>query len=729
MDYKKLIDELLQELSYRVGIVDIYNKEQQSIMSEILTEWGEFEAKETIFNFLNEAEEEKRFNNPILNKKVTYKTKDGKEQEGLVGNLITAPKDSPGRIEAEKLLPPEGSDERAAINQEIGSQGGGGPQDDQTKGTQQSDDTSKTQTGSAVSPDTKSGEDYQTNVVDKENETREKIKKDGKKGKTKKSSPTQEEIKLAKEDASKVLKQILMTTAEAKKQQKGVGLGTPESRTGESVTVYSGQKIQQLMKSGKSYKEAREEIEKELMAIANDKNNVLTPEWVQSGLAVFDHLNDVYGFENIKHFAWDTPQGNKLVGATEHGTSADMFIQLNDGSTIGVSLKKDFKVFIVNGGYAKAMNEFEEKTGVSFSEKCQVGHYMSRRDSILANSSGIIEGNKLFFKEKIDSILSDPTEFEKTFGKGAVKNRKSFLVAKKLGISIAAAKNMSDEQRDEVMKTITSDDVLSYMQDESDTSNDRIKFMANVFKRKDVDSKFKIYSELRGLDNEMTENIFEDIKSSPEKEQKLKEKIIEDTHIIDTLFPKEPLGDFKTVFGTDPAVEMTRSAIVSIFGIKDLWDSYNNAKTDEEKSQIRAQIEQEITSKLKIDKKSGVPVIAITVKNEDGSESILPLYKLGVRTRGIGDSPTLEVAQATFGSLALKNGNTNIESWDDKDKNTVVNGEISDILSLFEDPKSATLDELADEQVADIKERIKLLETYTPKSKKLKDLKKLLGID
>ena len=122
MNHKQLIDELLQELSYRVGIVNIYNKEQQSIMSEILTEWGEFEAKEKIFNFLNEADE-KRFKNPILNKKVTYKTKDGKEQEGLVGNLITAPKDSPGRIEAEKLLPPEGSDERNAINQEIGSQG------------------------------------------------------------------------------------------------------------------------------------------------------------------------------------------------------------------------------------------------------------------------------------------------------------------------------------------------------------------------------------------------------------------------------------------------------------------------------------------------------------------------------------------------------------------------------------------------------------------------------
>jgi hypothetical protein len=57
MKHTKLIDELLNELSYRVGIVDIYNKEQQSVMSEILTEWGEFDAKETIFEFLTEKDE------------------------------------------------------------------------------------------------------------------------------------------------------------------------------------------------------------------------------------------------------------------------------------------------------------------------------------------------------------------------------------------------------------------------------------------------------------------------------------------------------------------------------------------------------------------------------------------------------------------------------------------------------------------------------------------------
>ena len=57
MDYKQIIDKLVRELSYRVGIPNIHNKEHQSIMSEILSEWGEYEVKDTIFEFLTNEDE------------------------------------------------------------------------------------------------------------------------------------------------------------------------------------------------------------------------------------------------------------------------------------------------------------------------------------------------------------------------------------------------------------------------------------------------------------------------------------------------------------------------------------------------------------------------------------------------------------------------------------------------------------------------------------------------
>jgi hypothetical protein len=167
MDYKKVIDKLVRELSYRVGIPNVENKEHQSIMSEILSEWGEYDIKQTIFEFL--TEDPRKFKNPILNRTVKYKDKNGNEKEGIVGNLLTSPKDSPGRIAAEKMLPKDGTPERDAINKEVGSQGTE-KKIDSPKGNSDdtTDDTQPTQ-GSALKP----GSDY----AKKSKELEDRVKK------------------------------------------------------------------------------------------------------------------------------------------------------------------------------------------------------------------------------------------------------------------------------------------------------------------------------------------------------------------------------------------------------------------------------------------------------------------------------------------------------------------------------------------------------------------------
>jgi hypothetical protein len=59
MDYTELIHRLINELSFRVGIPDLKDKEQQTIISEILSEWGNLNEKKIIMEFLTEAEPEK----------------------------------------------------------------------------------------------------------------------------------------------------------------------------------------------------------------------------------------------------------------------------------------------------------------------------------------------------------------------------------------------------------------------------------------------------------------------------------------------------------------------------------------------------------------------------------------------------------------------------------------------------------------------------------------------
>lgn len=106
MEYKKIIDKLVRELSYRVGIPNIENKEHQSIMSEILSEWGEYDAKQIIFEFLNEKDD-----NIDPDTEVIYRNKDGDTRKTTYGNAIKNDKESPQYKAADALRnKPKGED-------------------------------------------------------------------------------------------------------------------------------------------------------------------------------------------------------------------------------------------------------------------------------------------------------------------------------------------------------------------------------------------------------------------------------------------------------------------------------------------------------------------------------------------------------------------------------------------------------------------------------------------
>jgi len=122
MTKSELINEILSEWAYRVedGQPNPKNTKHLAELSIVLSEMGLYSIKNELFE--NLEEDEKKFTNPILNKEIPYKSKDGSEKKGVVGNLLRLPKEHPGRIAAEKLLPPEGSEDRNAMNKDLGSE-------------------------------------------------------------------------------------------------------------------------------------------------------------------------------------------------------------------------------------------------------------------------------------------------------------------------------------------------------------------------------------------------------------------------------------------------------------------------------------------------------------------------------------------------------------------------------------------------------------------------------
>ena len=115
MNHTELISKIIDELSYRVGVPNLKNKEHQSIISEILTEWGEFEAKQIIFEFLTEEpnKNDERYKSIGYGR---YKLK-GKEDENDPtyekddkGNYVKlAQKDGEGGDGETKEEPPQGT--------------------------------------------------------------------------------------------------------------------------------------------------------------------------------------------------------------------------------------------------------------------------------------------------------------------------------------------------------------------------------------------------------------------------------------------------------------------------------------------------------------------------------------------------------------------------------------------------------------------------------------------
>ena len=134
MNITELINEIVSDWAYRVndGMPDVKNPIHLKELRIVLKEMGISQIEDILIeNLLTEkgktpqniAEEDKNFTNPILNKKVNYKSKNGEDKEGIVGNLLRQPEGSPARDAAEKMLPPEGSEERDALNKELGGEG------------------------------------------------------------------------------------------------------------------------------------------------------------------------------------------------------------------------------------------------------------------------------------------------------------------------------------------------------------------------------------------------------------------------------------------------------------------------------------------------------------------------------------------------------------------------------------------------------------------------------
>jgi hypothetical protein len=174
MNIQELIDDVVSEVSYRTGngLVDFQNGEHLYILSEVLTEMGLDGVKDELIEALTEAEKEKEYKNPLLNKVIPYKNVNDEDAEGKVGDLLRRPDEEDAYKQAVKALGSKDSDEYKKAMDDLGAEGQ--PNRD-IEGEREKDDNPKEepkeepQTGTALKTPT-----YQKQV-NKEKEIQKKL--------------------------------------------------------------------------------------------------------------------------------------------------------------------------------------------------------------------------------------------------------------------------------------------------------------------------------------------------------------------------------------------------------------------------------------------------------------------------------------------------------------------------------------------------------------------------
>ena len=468
-------------------------------------------------------------------------------------------------------------------------------------------------------------------------DTQDLVKKDASKDDIEKIDKDEEDSdtnKLRNVDQKSTDKALMRKTTDP--SEEGVGLGTNKSRAGEAAT----HKALRMLKDGKSY----EQIKKYLMSVANQKDTYLDEGWVNASISATKSIEETYGKDNIDDIVWDTPSGRNLIDVEGHGTSSDMFIKLKSGTRVGISLKKDGKVFIRNGGYKETtekLYEDLEKDGVpseevdKFREKTSIENYTKDLNQQIVSAVKVMRDDETV-KSIIKRAKTDPE------------------YAKSLNLSDKYLKRLDDDFFDRVSGKSSGLDV---------------KTLARIAASPEYKEKNpKVINEMRKADLRNTQRFLNAIEDSSEIETSIKNDVMRSIHIDQTLGLDDDmnLDEFVTVYGTEPeASQLDEQSIINMFGgeVEQLVSQY---KKNPDKELID-QIKETIRNQIEIDYKDGAKDGTIKIKHEGPPPQEHSLFTIKARARGIGALPTLEMAQTTYMANALKFG-LNVDEWPPRQK-------------------------------------------------------------
>jgi hypothetical protein len=522
-------------------------------------------------------------------------------------------------------------------------------------------------------------------------------------------------------DKHKALKKLgkKRTPAQEKEFKKleegGIGAGQEKSQAGEAIT----HKALRMRKEGKSYKQIQDYLNK----VVSDTGSVLYKKdtfgdgWVGAGIAVAKKLENEFGIDNIDTISWDTPEGRKAIGvSTDFNTASDMFIKTTDGKKVGISLKKDGKVFINNGGWAKQHGLIEEALkGILGAESDEVKEFVKESgpgsyqdDYDKAQSKG---ANKVL-KELIQTDIFED-ELSPIFD--SIKNEKE---AKR--VFGPSWRNYVDRIGDNP-KAWLDRLVKGRGLKGGGFSNDDTKAFVKMLQKSKLGEMYPdIYQDMRAADHNLSKRTMEVLEKNDKLLDAVKKHILNSIHLDEILgINKRQSGDvdaFITAYGIEPdGVFMDEKTLGKLFGPK--FQSLLAEWIDEVKANKKSpdDLKKHISDNIVIDYKNNIINFKQEFANDKGEmeESLYPLWLWKARAKGLGSAPAMELGQDPFLAKALQEGSPDVRKWHPKTHYDYLTGKITSTKNEIKEMKD-------NDPLIDTSKKEKEIDEYQTHKKSLK---------
>ena len=469
-----------------------------------------------------------------------------------------------------------------------------------------------------------------------------------------------DEIKKAKaSNLTSVQDSLMMTKTQAKiqareKGKKNVGLGTPESRAGEAMVHNGIDQMVERVKDGMSFEDALGEVETDFLGMVNTDDHILNStegkKWVGAAVATLKKLHKEIGLENIQGASWDTDAGGEAIGVDPKvNTSSDMFIQMNDGTVTGISLKKTGKVLILSGGWNKQskiiLDNLEKSMQDSPKEFAKIKDAMDIKHHADETSSALKKATETVGPEQIKTGLDDLKQKvgwdEKT---QTASGKTQFFDGSSLPKYIKALE----------------DPKLLEKVNNGEASKDEQKAYAKLLQEYHKQEAGLI----RDADENATKRMYDQINNSPNAKSAMKQFVIKSLHLPETLGLNEVtkaggIDNFSTLFGSgDDGAILNEETIGTLLG-QNFKDTLTKVKSGES---TVTDLNKVIEEQIEFDTEKGM----IVFRHENNSE--YPLFEMSGRSKGIMASLALEIKQTPLMAYALKAGTFNSDDWTEEER-------------------------------------------------------------